>query len=327
MKGEPFLRAKDKLSFLLGVMTLLFTEYIVISYPKYLYLVYTMILLPLITWRFFSYHQHKHHYFMLDFCYFDNLLLLIWIYIYPNNLKLFKMVFALSTGPLLMAVIAWSNSLVFHDIDRVTSLFIHLYPPTVLYAERWRNPDNFISYMEAETGWSNWTESMFVPFLFYILWQVAYLIKTEVMDRERMDTDAEIITSARWLTRDRPHAIYKWLRKKGVTLHENVILITFQLGYTFVMLLPAVACYAYHQVNIAVLLLVLIFATWNGANYYFEIFSERYRNRLQNKEAKQEKEESKTFGFLPSSSSSVISFSAWLLGFMAATAIMIQYLC
>jgi hypothetical protein len=32
-------------------------------------------------------------------------------------------------GPLLMAVIAWSNSLVFHDIDKITSLWIHIYPP------------------------------------------------------------------------------------------------------------------------------------------------------------------------------------------------------
>jgi hypothetical protein len=327
MKGEPFLRAKDKFSFLLGVMTLLLSEYTLISYPKYLYVVYTAILLPLITWRFFSYHQHKHHYFMLDFCYFDNLLLLIWLYIFPQNLKLFKLVFALSTGPLLMAVIAWSNSLVFHDIDRVTSLFIHLFPPTVLYAERWHNPSNFSAYSEAEISWSNSFESIWVPFLFYVAWQVAYLVKTEVMDRKRMDADSDIVTSARWLTRNKPHAIYKWLRNKGVTLHENVILILFQLGYTLLMLLPAVACYTYHQVNIVVLLIVLIFATWNGANYYFEIFSERYRHRLQSKQQEQKKEATKGFGFLPSSTKSVLSFSAWLGAFMTVVTFMIHSLC
>lgn len=328
MKGEPFLRAKDKISFLLGVMTLLLTEYVLIKYPTYLYLLYTVILVPLITWRFFSYHQHKHHYFMLDFCYFDNLLLMIWLYVYPQNLKLFKLVFALSTGPLLMAVIAWSNSLVFHDVDRLTSLFIHIYPPLVLYAERWHNPHNFVYIAKEEIAWSSPLESVAVPMLFYIAWQLAYLIKTEVMDRRRMDTDADIVTSARWLTVHKPHAVYKWLRSKGVTLHQNLLLILFQLAYTLLMLLPTVVFYYLEFANQLILLLVLMFACWNGANYYFEIFSERYRQRLINKEKPETKEEDGgKFGFLPSSSRSVAGFSIWIAGFMTVVSFMIKYLC
>jgi hypothetical protein len=34
-----------------------------------------------------------------------------------------------SNGPLAIAVIAWKNSLVFHDIDKITSLYIHIAPP------------------------------------------------------------------------------------------------------------------------------------------------------------------------------------------------------
>jgi hypothetical protein len=36
------------------------------------------------------------------------------------------------TGPLASAIITWRNSLVFHSLDKVTSLFIHMYPPLVL---------------------------------------------------------------------------------------------------------------------------------------------------------------------------------------------------
>lgn len=35
----------------------------------------------------------------------------------------------ISNGPLAIAVIAWKNSLVFHDIDKITSLYIHIAPP------------------------------------------------------------------------------------------------------------------------------------------------------------------------------------------------------
>lgn len=332
MKGEPFLRAKDKFSFLLGVMMILFTEYVLISYPSYLYIVYSIILVPMLTWRFISYHQHKHHYFMLDFCYFDNLLVVIWLYLYPNNAKVFKMVFALSTGPLLMAVIAWSNCLVFHDIDRVTSLFIHIYPPLVLYAERWHN-EKLAALIAADEGTllSSLFETVAVPMIFYATWQLAYLIKTEVMDRKRMDTDADIVTSARWLTRNRPHAMYLWLRKRGVTLHENLILVIFQLCYTLVTLAPGILFFNFRHANQGLLISVLAFATWNGANFYFEIFSERYRQRLLKKEmpeaAEGKREAPQTWGRLPSSSWSVLSFSSWFAGFMAAIALLIQYLC
>lgn len=329
MKGEPFLRAKDKFSFLLGVLLILFTEYVLISYPQFLYIVYTLFLIPLMVWRFASYHQHKHHYFMLDFCYFDNVLLLLYLFVYPNNPRMFKLVYALSTGPLLLAVIAWSNSLVFHDIDRVTSLFIHIYPPLVLYAERWHNPV-LVDLLAKETALFNLGEAIAVPMLFYGMWQIAYLIKTEVIDRKRMDSDAEIVTSARWLTRNRPHAAYLWLRKRGVTLHENLILVLFQLGYTLVTLLPPLLLFAHQLSNQVALLLVLIFATWNGANFYFEIFSERYRQRLLKKDVSHEddaKPKPKTFGSLPSSSRSVVKFSTWLAAFMAVIAFLIHFFC
>lgn len=34
-----------------------------------------------------------------------------------------------SNGPLLWAIITWRNSLVFHDLDKITSVMIHAFPP------------------------------------------------------------------------------------------------------------------------------------------------------------------------------------------------------
>jgi hypothetical protein len=43
-------------------------------------------------------------------------------------------------------VLAWRNSLVFHSLDKTTSLFIHLTPNILLYALRWldEDPDRFV---------------------------------------------------------------------------------------------------------------------------------------------------------------------------------------
>lgn len=35
-------------------------------------------------------------------------------------------------GPIASAIITWRNSMVFHSLDKVISLFIHMYPPVVL---------------------------------------------------------------------------------------------------------------------------------------------------------------------------------------------------
>lgn len=56
---------------------------------------------------------------------------LIYLWIFPANAYFFITCWCLTLGPIASAIITWRNSLVFHSMDKVTSLFIHLYPPTV----------------------------------------------------------------------------------------------------------------------------------------------------------------------------------------------------
>lgn len=80
-------------------------------------------------------------------CYFVNVLDLLWIWVFPGSTILFIGCYLLTlgtspsesvrvaadnSGPLASAIITWRNSLVFHSLDKVTSLFIHMYPPVVL---------------------------------------------------------------------------------------------------------------------------------------------------------------------------------------------------
>lgn len=56
---------------------------------------------------------------------------LAYIWIFPKSSKLFLACYCLAHGPLCTAIATWRNSLVFHSVDKVTSLFIHVYPPFV----------------------------------------------------------------------------------------------------------------------------------------------------------------------------------------------------
>ena len=78
----------------------------------------------------------------LSLCYFVNVLDLLWMWAFPGSTILFICSYLLTMGepsphpcrpflnsllgPLASAVITWRNSLVFHSLDKVISLFIHM---------------------------------------------------------------------------------------------------------------------------------------------------------------------------------------------------------
>jgi hypothetical protein len=74
---------------------------------------------------------------MLDFCYFVQMMCLAHIWVWPTSDSLALLVFVFGNGPLLCAIVAWRNSLVFHSLDKTTSLFIHVFPCLLTYCTRW----------------------------------------------------------------------------------------------------------------------------------------------------------------------------------------------
>jgi Protein of unknown function (DUF2838) len=79
--------------------------------------------------RYYQYKKRAWHYFLFDLCYYVTILNFIYFWIFPSSKLLFISCYLMSHGSLASAVITWRNSLVFHDQDKVTSLFIHIYAP------------------------------------------------------------------------------------------------------------------------------------------------------------------------------------------------------
>ncbi|KNC73256.1 hypothetical protein SARC_14184, partial [Sphaeroforma arctica JP610] len=97
---------------------------------------YTFKAATLLPFRYVVYNSKKWHYFMLDFCYYANLMLLLYIWVFPDNATLFMVLYSLTHGPLIWAVPLFGNALVFHSTDKMTSSFIHLSPPLVTHIIR-----------------------------------------------------------------------------------------------------------------------------------------------------------------------------------------------
>jgi len=289
--APPFLRTSDKCAFTLGIMALCITEYILLRQPHWMALWYTFLVFPLLIARYISYSQLKYQYFMLDFCYFLQVLLLVQLYIRPSA-ELFQVLFTLSNGPLCVAIVMWRNSLVFHDLDKITSVFIHMFPPLVTFSLRWYPPHNDFSLVCLEPDCKMSPFYAFaVSFIVYCIWQFLYIIQTEVIDKEKLSKDKALMTSVRWMTEFKPHPIYKLMLKKGFKYGPTAALTITEGIYTFLTLLPIIPIFQYYELHAVYLCLVFLVCIWNGANYYFEIFTETYTDRLQRflKEKKEKK--------------------------------------
>jgi len=280
IKAPPFVRLQDKAAFTIGIILLCLTEYFLLKRPEAMSLWYTLLILPLLATRYFSYHKLKYHYFMLDFCYYVQVLLLLNIYVLPSP-EFFQIIFGLSNGPLCVAIVMWRNSLVFHDLDKLTSVFIHIFPPLVTFCMRWYPAKSDLSLICVEPDCSmtvNYAISL--PFLFYCIWQMLYLIKTEIFDKEKLAKDKEIMTSVRWMTEVKPHPIYKGMLKAGLAPNPVFALTAVQGVYTLLTMLPVLLIFEYYELHCIYLAVIFIVCIWNGANFYFDIFSETYSARL-----------------------------------------------
>lgn len=80
MQTATFVRLVDKLSFIMGVLLLIFTTYILGRYPhKAYYHYHCLIVISLVLYRFYNYRKQKWHYYLFDFCYFANTLIILFL--------------------------------------------------------------------------------------------------------------------------------------------------------------------------------------------------------------------------------------------------------
>jgi hypothetical protein len=128
----------QKSVFVACLVTVVLAAFWLGSAPFTFYRLYTLAASILLPARWVAYRKDGAHYYLLDLCYFGNVLTLYSIWWAPASLHARHAAFAFGAGPLLWAIPAFRNAAVFHDADKMTSLFIHAGPALVAWAGRWR---------------------------------------------------------------------------------------------------------------------------------------------------------------------------------------------
>lgn len=262
-----------KHGFALGVVFVLFTQWLFMQKPNLFPMWVVAVTVAGFAHRARRYYQQNLHYFLIDFCYFANVLTIVNIFM-PDNVLLSKLVFAFANGPLLVANIGWRVSLVFQNGDKMYSGCLHLLPALWTFLARWSlHEDTF-----ASTGYGVF-DAYGLPLLAYIVWQVAYLFITEVVRGSYLASHPDVATSVRWIGQDEKNALYKFgtgtarflgMMKTGERFDTEVtkfkvIFVSMQLVYTAACLLVPVLCYCSFTVHVLALLGVLGVVVNNGS--------------------------------------------------------------
>jgi len=294
MKETPQVKKKDKFSFTLGVMTITLSEWLILRHPEYFPHFYIPLMLALIIWRFVDYSKTKSELFLLDYCYFVNISVAIQVLYYPDNLEWFQANYVACLGPICLAIPFWHNSLVFHSLDKVTSFFLHAFPPVVMHLHRWKFIDNNLPL--DDDAYLSLYGNFYLPIVFYMIWQISYLFITEVLLSSYLK-DETITTSLRYLVTDKKNPSIKQIRKfltkqgvikKGEELDPNTLLgksvfVFGQVIYTCLTILHVRGLYASYLVSCIYIIITFGIGVWNGASYYIEVFSTRYNLKFQPK--------------------------------------------
>ena len=297
----PTLLLRDQLLFALGIVWLIVATAWLMHAPATLPWAHLLGLPPVFCWLMYSF-VRRHRFwgaFLLDFCYFANWL--AWLFFLSTHARLlpplgdaaFPCVFALVTGPLLLANLPWRVSLAFHSPDKMCSVFIHTFAPFAVYAHRWHTEAG----LSAGLGGAPGARLFAWPLLAYAVWQAAYMGATEVCCYARaLRNEPRQLTSLRWQAASFNRVVALG-RSSGSLLHEaaaavgaaeadgrlesskwgaKLFFMAAQLVYTVAGLAFAAAAWHWHAAHVALLCGVGLHVIFQGAGFYVRVFASRY---------------------------------------------------
>jgi hypothetical protein len=282
--------AREKVSFICGVLNVLISGYLIGGYPEYFHIWYTLQLLYFMPIRYFTYRKRGYHYFLADLCYFVNFLVLLTIWVFPQSKRLFISTFCLAFGNNAVAIAMWRNSMVFHSFDKVTSLFIHIMPCVTLHCmvhllppelQQQRFPAIYAittSPPGCKTHYSLFDMTLWstIP---YAIWQLSYHFLITVRRREKIAAGRP--TSFTWLRKSYSKA---WIGKSVLSLPESLqepAFMFIQYSYAVLTMLPCPFWFWYRYASATFLMAVFCWSVYNGATYYIDVFGKRFQNELE----------------------------------------------
>lgn len=308
--------ATEKLFYATAVFMIAAAGFIIGKYPIYFPLFHTVLFCLLMPVRFYTYFKLGFQYYLADLCYYVNLLLILFLWVFPYSKSLFVSVFSLTLGTLSFAVITWRNSLVLHSIEKTTSSIIHVMPPVTMFVLVHETPIEYLAEhypaIAQVESW-NFVNGIIWTSIYYTIWQVSYHYFITVRRKEQIAKGR--VTSFTYLKkRNSKSALGKFVNSLPYTWMQITAFTLIQFGYQLLTMIPCPIWFRYKHACGAFVTFIFIWSAYNGATYYIEVFGKRFEKEvkqlkselgeLQQKISRQEAERSTPL-FLPVTNASV----------------------
>ncbi|KAM3162658.1 Glycerophosphocholine acyltransferase 1 [Lachancea thermotolerans] len=255
--------------------------FIIGKYPSWFHVYYTGMLVLLMPVRFYTYYKTNNHYYMADLCYYVNLMVLLFVWVWPDSVHLYQSCFAFTFGTLSFAVITWRNSLVIHSVDKITSCFIHIMPPLTMYTihhglgedlKRARFP---AASLAGSKKW-NLKYNIFWTSLYYLLWQSAYHYFITLRKSSKIKS-GQRATSFEYLT---THQFKNFWAAKLPEPWPMFFYILFQYCYQLGTMMLCGIWFNYRGAAGAFLTFIYLCAAKNGATYYIDYYGKKFEKEV-----------------------------------------------
>lgn len=281
---------REKISFISAVLNIFISGYLIGAIPERFYWWFTAQFVYFMPIRFYTYHRKGYHYFLADLCYFVNALCIMTLWLFPRSKRLFISTYCLAYGNNAVAIVMWRNSLVFHSLDKVTSLFIHVMPPVMLHCLVHLTPADLLQSrfpavynikFSAPDSPQHYSlmDMLTWPTLPYAVWQLSYHFLITVRRREQIAAGRP--TSFTWL---RKSYAKTWIGKIVLSLPESLqepAFMFIQYSYALLTIVPCPIWFWYRWASASFLMFVFSWSIWNGANYYMDVFGKKFQKELE----------------------------------------------
>lgn len=292
-------KRQDRVLYFLGSVVFAVGMFIVGAAPwavEYFFLAFVAAGLP---FRAIYYLRRKWQYFLLDFCYFVNLLVAAFLVFFPTDRRLEAVAFVLAEGPVGGAIMAWRCQWVFGSIDHQISFLLHFLPGLAMFTHRY-----YGDYGLAEGGCmhalypqgpckpvvpktprhanpnAQWSPSLWLfvaPLLFYCAWQLLYFLVVQVLLRETIKKDKELDTSYRHLSK-RARKANNFLHRlvnRGSTRRRLFLYGMIQLAYTVLTMGLAMFMFGSYHLTAAWQIVKLTWGMWQGSKYQVDVLPKK----------------------------------------------------
>eukprot|EP00282_Hemiselmis_andersenii_P014290 CAMPEP_0114137926 /NCGR_PEP_ID=MMETSP0043_2-20121206/16033_1 /TAXON_ID=464988 /ORGANISM="Hemiselmis andersenii, Strain CCMP644" /LENGTH=364 /DNA_ID=CAMNT_0001231829 /DNA_START=73 /DNA_END=1167 /DNA_ORIENTATION=+ len=275
---------KDKMVFTAAAFNIAFTCFLFGRYPEHFWMWHVPKFVVLTTLRWITFKGEGKHYLLYDFCYWANGLCAFYTLYMPTSPVVFQVLFLVANGPLAWSILAFSQSLVLHSLQHMTSVFIHVSPMLLTLGLRWIDNPGRHGFAVVEEGPDAAGPMLLVArgvVYMYLPWVLIYYTWVFVLMGPRIQSRGY----STLFDRVTGMAIGKSIAGVPDTTQQQLIrkavYLLAHLGFGTGTMCFAALMYQNFYAHFLFAVCVMLASAWNGASFYGKVWALRYQAQVQ----------------------------------------------